>query len=62
MARRAVPGVLRDRGTRWRDRPPTERRAAFFTRKGWSLPPTDGEAADVQHQYFARLAWQRARR
>jgi superfamily II DNA or RNA helicase len=62
MARRAVPGVLRDRGTRWRSKPPTERRAAFFARKGWLLPTTDGAAADIQNQYFARLAWQRARR
>lgn len=62
LARRSVPEVLRTRDTRWRSRPPTERRAAFFARKGWALPGSDGEAADIQNHYFARLAWSRARR
>jgi hypothetical protein len=62
MARRSVPHVLRARDTRWRSRPPTERRRAYFAHKGWAVPTTDGEAADFQNQYFARLAWSRARR
>jgi superfamily II DNA or RNA helicase len=62
MVRRAVPPVLRARDTRWRSRAPTEPRRAYFAHKGWAIPATDGEAADVQNHYFARLAWSRARR
>lgn len=62
MARQHVPQVLRDRGAKWRAQNPSAGQLNFYSRRGWPMPATKGEASDRMTRYFAAQAWRRARR
>jgi hypothetical protein len=61
LARTGLPRALRDRQADWRLRPPSDRQQAFFDRWGLKVPPTRGEAADVQSRTITRWSWQKGR-